>query len=261
MNYNKLLVGKRVFITTGAQGIGKDIARLFLEQGAIVCLGARNETKLNNAIKDLNVISNRVEGFIVDLSLKQETELVCEKIINSYGGIDILVNTVGVNHKTPIDNLDDDVMERILETNYYSGLRCARKFIPGMKKQQYGNIINISSIHSVQTMPGYGIYAGSKGAMNATARAMALDYAPYKIRINTICPGLILSDTVKDEINSYTNTNEKEKFLLLLRDMQPLDPGVVEDVSNAALFLASDMSSYITGQTIMLDGGASIKAH
>ena len=128
-------------------------------------------------------------------------------------------------------------------------------------KRKYGNIINISSIHGTMTMPGFGIYAGTKGALNATARAMALDYADAGIRVNNISPGLIMSDNMLDEINTYPEGKEREDFMEMLRHMQPLLPGKMEDIANAALFLASDMSSYITGQTIMVDGGASIKAH
>ena len=149
----------------------------------------------------------------------------------------------------------------MLETNYKSGLRFSRRFILGMMERRYGIIINISSIHSVATMPGFGVYAGTKGAMNATARAMALDYADYGIRVNTICPGLIMSDNMMDEVYGYQEGPERDAFMEMLNHMQPLAPGKMEDISDAALYLASDMSSYVTGQIIMVDGGASIKAH
>ena len=105
------------------------------------------------------------------------------------------------------------------------------------------------------------MYAGTKGAVVSAARAMALDYAPYGIRVNTICPGLILSDVVKDEIKEYPEGKERKTFIKQLHSMQPLPPGKMRDISNAALFLASEMSSYVTGQVIMADGGASIVAH
>lgn len=134
-------------------------------------------------------------------------------------------------------------------------------FVPGMRERKCGNIINISSIHGVQTMPGFGIYAGTKGAINATTRAMALDYAEDGIRVNCICPGLIMSDNMVDEINTYSEGKERNEFMEFLYKMQPLEPGTMEDVADAALYLASDMSSYMTGQLLMLDGGASVKAH
>lgn len=165
-----------------------------------------------------------------------------------------------VSHK-PIHECDDEFVLKLWNTNYMSALLCARKFIPGMIERGNGNIINISSIHADMTMPGFGIYASTKGAMNAMGRAMALDYADNGIRVNNLSPGLILSDNVLDEVNSYKEGSERDNFVKMLKSMQPMEPGKMEDVANTALFLASDMSKYITGQTILVDGGASIKAH
>lgn len=262
MNYLKLLDGKRAFITTGSQGIGKAIAVLFARHGAVIALGARNRGKLERALEDIRAFSPGSKSYPCDMGVKKSVEEACDQIIGDYGGIDILVNTVGVNEcRLPVHECEEDVLDALLETNYKSGLRCMKKFVPGMLERGYGSIINISSIHGVQTMPGFAIYGGTKGAMNATARAAALDYARKGIRVNTICPGLILSDNIVKEIESYPEGAEREAFVEMLDKMQPLRPGHVEDVANTALFLASEMSGYITGQAIMVDGGASIKAH
>ena len=260
-DYNRMLEGKRAFITTGARGIGKAIAILFARQGATVMVGSKNEPALNAVMEQIKKNSKRSKGYLFDLSQGCQTEKVCNQIIDDFGGVDILVNTVGVNFRTTVHECDDDTMERLLETNYKSTIRCARKFIPGMKKQGFGSIINISSIHSEMTMPDNVLYAGTKGAMNASGRAMALDYARDGIRVNNICPGLILSDTVQDEINAFPEGEQRTAFLKLLDGMQPLAPGSVDDIANAALFFASEMSKYMTGQTIFVDGGASVKAH
>lgn len=260
-NYNSMLKGKRAFITTGARGIGKAIALLFAQQGATVMVGAKNERALNETMDQIKKISPRSKGYLFDLSQGCQTEHVCDEIIGDYGGVDVLVNTVGVNLRTPAHECDDATIERLIETNYKSTIRCARKFIPGMVNRGFGSLINISSIHSEMTMPGNTLYAGTKGAMNASARAMALDYARSGIRVNNICPGLILSDSVQDEINAFPEGEQRDAFLKLLDGMQPLYPGSVDDIANAALFFASDMSNYMTGQTIFVDGGASIKAH
>ena len=97
--------------------------------------------------------------------------------------------------------------------------------------------------------------------MNATARAMALDYAPYGIRVNNVSPGLILSDVMMDEIHTYPEGEKRDAFWDMLDNMQPLPPGKMEDIAYAVLYLASDLSAYVTGQTLLVDGGASIKAH
>ncbi len=256
-----MLEGKRVFITTGARGIGKDIALLFARQGAVVAVGGRNGAAMTDTVKALQALHPNCKGYSVDLSDGAQTEAVCDQILRDLGGVDILVNTVGINRQMPAHTYTDDWMETILETNYKSGMRCARKFVPGMLARKEGSIINISSIHGLMTMPGFALYAGTKGAMNAAARAMALDYAGTGIRVNTICPGLIMSDNMMDEVHTYPEGPQREAFMEMLVKMQPLTPGRMEDVSNAALFLASPMSAYTTGEIIMVDGGASIKAH
>lgn len=261
MDYGRMLTGKRAFITTGARGIGREIAMLFAKHGAIAAVGGKNLPKLKETEEELKKLSPDSKGYVLDLSNLNEVKKVCGQLITDFGGIDILVNTVGINRHGKIHEYDESWLETAIDTNYKSGLICAKELLPGMLKRKYGNIINISSIHGTMTMPGFGIYAGTKGALNATARAMALDYADAGIRVNNISPGLIMSDNMLDEINTYPKGKEREDFMEMLRHMQPLLPGKMEDIANAALFLASDMSSYITGQTIMVDGGASIKAH
>lgn len=261
MNTRPLLEGRRALITSGARGIGRAIALLLAEHGADVLVGGRNEKTLAATVAQLQAISPDSRGYVMDLSKVEETEQACESILRDVGGVDILVNTVGVNARCIAHAWQDETMARLMETNLYSGLRCARKFLPGMADRGFGSIVNISSIHSAYTMPGNLIYAATKGAMNASARAMALDYARTGIRVNNICPGLIMSDMLMDEVNAYPEWPERESFLTLLDGMQPLKPGRMEDIANAVLFFASDMSAYITGQTLFVDGGASIKAH
>ena len=261
LNYQRMLEGKRAFITTGARGIGKAIAVLFARQGAVVAVGGRDDAALKETQAELQRFDPRCLALHCDLSVAEEIENVCKQLLEKWGGVDILVNTVGVNRHCTAHLFDDETMATLLETNYLSGLRCMRQFVPGMLERGYGNIINISSIHSEMSMPGFMVYAGTKGAMNAAARVMALDYARTGIRVNTIAPGLIMSDNMQREIDEYAPGHDRDEFLAMLDRMQPLEPGTMEDVANAALFLASDMSSYITGQTIMVDGGASIKAH
>lgn len=262
MNYTKLLDGKRAFITTGSQGIGKAIAVLFAQHGASVAVGGRNQNKLSETEAEIRKCSPSSKSYLCDLGVRQQVEETCDRILKDFGGIDILVSTVGVNNcRGPIHEYEEDVLQQLIETNYKSGLRCMKKIVPGMLERHQGNIIHISSIHGIQTMPGFGLYGGTKGAVNATARAAALDYARLGIRVNVICPGLILSDNMMREIEQYPVGEKRDRFLFLLDSMQPLPPGHVEDIANSALFLASDMSAYITGQCIMVDGGASIKAH
>lgn len=261
MDYSNLLSGKKVFISTAARGIGKAIAVLFAKQGASIAFGGRQEGMVKDTLEELRSIAPDSRGYVVDLGKVEEVKETVQKVLKDFGGIDILVNTVGVNVHGNMHECEESVIERLFLTNYYSGVVCARAFLPHMLAVQKGNIINISSIHGSQTMPGFGVYAGTKGAVNATARAMALDYADQGVRVNNIAPGLIMSDNMLDEISTYQDSQKRKEFVEMLKHMQPLSPGTMDDIANAALFLASDMSAYITGQTIMVDGGASIKAH
>jgi len=259
-DYNHLLQGKNVLITTAARGIGKSIALLFARQGADVYFGGRNEEYVRATEKELQAIRPGCRGYVVDLAKAEQTEAFADAVLRDSGGIDVLVPTVGVNCHGPSAQYKDEDMFRLLETNYLSGLRCVRKVIPGMQARGGGSIVNISSIHSLMTQPNNMLYAGTKGAMNSASRAIALDYAKDHIRINTICPGVVVSDIFYDDMDAMT-PEELSRFHDNIRRCQPLEPGRMQDVANTALFFASDMSAFITGQVLLVDGGTSIKAH
>ena len=260
MDYNKMLFGKTALITSGALGIGKEIAISFAKQGANVIIADINEKELNNTLEILKEITN-AQAIVCDMGNKENLNNLIKEIRKQFGSIDILVNSVGINERTPVHEIDEDVFDKILNVNLKSGYRLMKEFVPDMIEKNSGSIINISSIHSAMTLPNYGAYAASKGAMNAMARAAALDYAKYNIRVNTICLGVILSDMMKSLYSHITDEAEKLKAYKKHDLSQALPVGTCEDVANTAIYLASDMSKYLTGQVIMLDGGASIEAY
>ncbi len=259
-NYNRLLEGKTVFVTTAARGIGKSIAVLFARQGAAVFFAGRNEAYVRRTEEELRLLHPDCRGYVCDLSNAEDSERTAAEAMRDSGGIDILVSTVGINCHCTVDNYLDEDMLRLLETNYLSGLRFARRFAPSLRARR-GCVVNISSIHSTLTEPTNMLYAGTKGAMNAAARAMALDFAADGVRVNTVCPGLILSDVMQDLMESMETREEQEAFVRHCDRCQPLPAGCMEDIANAALYFASDMAAYVTGQALMVDGGASVLAH
>lgn len=259
-DYNRMLEGKKVFVTTAARGIGKSIAVLFARQGATVFFAGRNPAYVAQTQEELCRLNPACRGYLCDLAKAEESEQTAKQALQDSGGFDVLVCTVGVNCHCTVDDFTDSDMARLLETNYLSGLRFARCFSASLK-ENHGCVVFISSIHSTITQPTNMLYAGTKGAMNAAARAMALDFAPDGVRVNTICPGLILSDVMQDLMEGLPTKEEQDRFLQDCDRCQPLPAGCMEDIANAALFFASDMSSYVTGQTLMVDGGTSIKAH
>ena len=153
-NYNRLLEGKRVFVTTGARGIGKEIALLFASQGAAVAVGGKNVPCLCQTVKEIQEVSPESRGYEVELGNKENVEQVGRQILEDFGCIDILVNTVGINDHGRVDECTEEQVEKMISVNYKSFLRFSKIFIPGMRERKNGNIINISSIHSVETMPG-----------------------------------------------------------------------------------------------------------
>lgn len=223
-DYNQMLAGKNVLITTAARGIGKSIALLFARQGADVYFGGRNEEYVRTTEKELQSIRPSCRGYVVDLAKADQTEAFVDAAVKDSGGFDILVSTVGVNCHCPAAEYKDEDMFRLLETNYLSGVRCARKVIPTMQARGGGSIINISSIHSLMSQPTNMLYAGTKGAMNAAARVMALDYAKDNIRVNTICPGVVISDVMYDDMDKLDDAGKKQLDAALHR-CQPLEPG------------------------------------
>lgn len=259
-DYNALLRGKTAFVTTAARGIGLSIARLFVRQGATVYFAGRNAGHVQRAQAALQRDNPACRGYVCDLADAGQSEATALEALADSGGFDILVGTVGVNCHCTVEDYADADMARLLETNYLSGLRFARRFMPSLRARK-GSVVFVSSIHSALTQPTNMLYAGTKGAMNAAARAMALDFAKDGVRVNTVCPGLILSDVMRDLMDGMETQAEKEAFLRHCDRCQPLPAGCMEDIANAALYFASDMSAYVTGQTLMVDGGTSVKAH
>lgn len=255
IDYSSLLSGKRVFVSSASQGIGKAIARLFAQHGAVIAFGGRDVAKSEKALAEIHIFSPDSRYYLIDLSEQYQIDDACNSILSDFGGIDILVNTVGVNRLSSAHLISDCDLNYMIDTNFKSFVYCSKAFVPGMIERKCGNIINISSIHSLESNGDCTIYAATKGAVNSLTRAMATDYAKYGIRVNAVVPGLIMSDYVLNGMKSMAD-NERKKYVKRLRNAQPLPPGQVQDIANAALFLASDMSAYITGETLIADGGA-----
>ena len=262
MNYNRLLEGKTVLITSGAMGVGKAIAKNFVKQGAKVIIADIDEEKLPRVLAGLKKYCEDCMAYVCDMGDKEAVYNLAQTIKKEHGDIDILVNSVGINKRMPAHEIEENTLDRIMNVNFRSGYRLMREFIPGMIENGGGTIVNISSIHSLMTMPENAAYAASKGAVNAMARAVALDYAPYNIRINNVALGYVLSDMNRKEVEHLDDEDEMDRVLSeRYKHMQPLRAATCKEIANTVLYLASDMSMYLTGQTICLDGGASIKAH
>jgi len=236
------LAGKRAVITGAAQGIGKAIAKAFVAEGADLILADIDEARLAETAAELGQ-----EALVCDLSRKAEIDRLFARVTARWGGLDLLVNNAGVTHAAELNELTEEDFDRVMAINLKAALwgtqAAARLMEPG------GAVVNMSSVNAVLGIPNQIPYALSKGALKQLTNVTALALAPKGIRVNAIGPGSIMTEMLK---GIMTDRAAEQKIL----SRTPLGRcGEPEEVAAVAVFLASDESSYITGQTIYPDGG------
>ena len=237
------LKNKKVFITGATGGIGKNLTKKFYDLGAKIVGSGTNEEKLNNLKNEFSGIE--VEKF--KLEEHDKIEELINKIDKKLGGIDILINNAGITLDNLSIRLTHENWKKVLDINLTSSFLICKYVVKKMLKKKYGKIINITSIVGHTGNIGQANYAASKAAVIAYSKSLALEYAKKNININCISPGFIKTE-MTDKIN--------DEFKKILIDKIPSgNLGAPEDVSNCVAFLASDISSYIHGETIHVNGG------
>jgi NAD(P)-dependent dehydrogenase (short-subunit alcohol dehydrogenase family) len=249
------LRGRSAVVTGGSKGLGKAVARGFVEAGAKVMICSRHEDELKSAVLEITegIPGAEVRAIVADLSSREETDLLATEALGAFGTVDILVNNAGVNAPQAIDVIDDEVWDRVVEINLTAVMRLTRALVPGMKAQGWGRIIHISSVLGVGSKPGRNVYSATKAALIGLAKASALDLGPFGITVNCIGPGPFLTDMPM----SLLSEPEKKEFserTALKRWGQP------RELAGPALLLASEAGSYITGEMLLVDGGAFARA-
>ncbi len=246
------LKGKVVIITGARRGMGKADAMLFAKNGAKVVLADISQEECELVVDEIK--KNGGEGLAVkcDVTNKKEIEEMVKKTVDKFGKVDILVNNAGICQFKPFLELTEEDWDRTLDINLKGYFLCAQAAAREMIKQKSGAIINIASVVMGQIgmgMAGLAHYSASKGGIAALTKTLALEFAPYNIRVNAIAPGAI--DT---PMAAATKTDPKVLEATLA--MIPLHRmGKAEEIANTVLFLTSDVSSYITGSIVVVDGG------
>src|SRR6056297_1782637 len=248
------LKGKSTIVTGGSSGIGRAIALKFANEGArVAILDIRKESKLEkespSTIEIINNKGGKGDFYKVDLCNKEEVESALQSILKSYQDIDILVNNAGIFIRNSITEVSDDEWEKVINTNLRSYFYTTRKIIPHMVENRSGKIINMSSIHGILGTGSALTYCTTKGAINNFTKQLAVDYSEYGININAINPGTIKTAMSKPFRETPEILKEYKESTLLPR------LGETEDVADAALFLASEESDFITGHCLVVDGG------
>jgi NAD(P)-dependent dehydrogenase (short-subunit alcohol dehydrogenase family) len=254
------LVGRVALITGGAQGIGRAIAALFHKEGACVFILDCDASAGKKAAKELSALNPSIPVRYLPLDLGEPDQIATavKEVGKLHDRVDILVNNAGIEIEKSIEALTSADWDQIMNVNLRGAFLLTKNLLPLFPKSG-GSIVNISSIHATHAFPDSLPYACSKAAMVALTRNLALDLASRKIRVNCICPGYIDTRLWDRYLESTPNPDE------LARQTAALHPvgrrGVPQDVGEAALFLASESSSFITGADLVVDGGLTVRAH
>ncbi len=249
--------GHIAIVTGAASGIGYGIAECFAEAGAEVVVADINEQQGARVTADLQARYGKGLFVKTDVSRAADCKRLIDETLAACGQIDTLVNNAGVNFVKPTLEMDEADWDRVVNVDLKGTFLCSRYALEAMVARRSGNIINIASVHTVATLPAAAPYAASKGGVDMMTRSMAIEFAPYGIRVNAVSPGL--TDT-QIWIDIQDAAEDAELARQHWMDNIPL--GRVQaprEVGNVALFLASEQSSYVTGANIFTDGGMTIQ--
>ena len=245
--------GKVILITGAARGVGKVIAKGFAQEGATVIINDIDLLEGEKVAKQINQEGFKAFVIKADVSKSAEVEAMIHKVINSYGGIDILINNAAVFARSvPIVELEEEEWDRVMSINLKSVFNCCKAVIRHMIKRGSGKIINITSftgktgrvVYSTFGNPTKAHYCASKAGIISLTKSLAFELAPYNINVNAVAPGSIATESTDEE---------KKKMIIPLVPIGRI--GTPEDVASAVLFLASPEASFITGEILDVNGG------
>lgn len=249
--YEKLfdLTGRVALVTGGSRGLGKAMARIYAEHGASVMICSRNAVELEAAASEIgNGLNARVEWMTADLAKRDGAQHVAEEALARLGRVDVLVNNAGGNIPQRADQITDEAWDQIIELNLSGIMRLTRAVLPQMMERKWGRVIHISSVLGLGGKLGRNAYSATKAALIGMARSSALDLGPHGITVNCISPGPFLTELPLGLLNDeqkqeFTNRTALKRW------------GNPEEIAGVALLLGTDAGSYITGTTLLIDGG------
>jgi 3-oxoacyl-[acyl-carrier protein] reductase len=244
----KLLEGKTAIVTGGSRGIGKGIVEIFAQHGANVAFTYNSSAEAAEAVAEETAkLGVKVKAFKSDASDFEQAQELAAEVLNEFGSIDILVNNAGITKDNLLMRISEADFDRVIEVNLKSVFNMTKAVQRTMLKQRQGSIINMSSVVGVKGNAGQTNYAASKAGIIGFTKSVALELGSRNIRCNALAPGFI-----ETEMTGQLNEETVQSW----RDAIPLKRGgTPEDIANACVFLGSDLSSYVTGQVINVDGG------
>jgi acetoin reductase-like protein len=245
-------------VTGGARGIGRAIALAFAKEGADVTAVDQMKVEMERVAEEIRALGRRSLAIQTDVSNKAQVEAMVQETVDAFGRVDILVNSAGVSMIMPFLELEEEEWNLIHNVNLKGVYFCCQAVIPYMIGQGKGKIINIASKSGKTGNSWQAAYCASKFGVIGLTQSLALEFAPHKINVNAICPGVVFTDMWDAQLPQYAKKKgvDIDQARNLLINKIPLGrPASVEDVANLAIFLASAESDYMTGQAINLTGG------
>jgi len=244
------LKGKSAIVVGGSKGLGKGMATALSSAGANVVIASRSQSALNLAAKDIEQqTENKILPISFDVSKEGDTERLAKQTLNEFGSIDILVNSAGMNIRKPAEDVTKEDWDTLMEVQLKGVFFTCQEVGKIMIKQKKGKIINLASLTSKLGLPNMIAYCAAKGGIVQMTRALATEWAKYNINVNAIGPGYYKTEQTKALFD------DKERLEGLLRRIPMGRTGLPEDLAGAVIFLSSEASNYLTGQTIYVDGG------
>jgi len=243
------LKGKIAIVTGASSGIGRSIALYLAKAGADVTLAARRVERLEELAKEIEKMGQRALSIQTDVTKKEDIQKMITETVKKFGRVDILVNNAGVLDFKNFLEIDDESWNKILNVNLRGYFWTAQEAAKEMVKKKYGKIINIASIAGLAAFPQITVYNISKAAVIMLTKSMAAELGPFNINVNTIAPGVIETEMTEAMLKDEKTVSGFLAKIPLGRFGKP------EDIASVALFLASDLSSYMTGETVVVDGG------
>ena len=243
------LSGKVAVITAGSKGLGLAMAAGLASAGANIVLVNRNALDGEKSAAELRVFGTQVTSFAADITSVDQTEAMVRFVVETFGKIDILINSAGINIRGPIDQLSPADFNQVMEVNVNGTWLASRAVTPLMKQQRSGKIINLASTLGLVGLANRTPYTASKGAVVQMTRALAMELAPFNINVNAICPGPFLT-----EMNiPIADSDEARDIIIGATALQRW--ANLQEIQGAAIFLSSEASSYMVGSILTVDGG------
>lgn len=255
-----LLQGKVAVITGGGRGIGRAIGRRFAAEGAAVALAARTGTEVQDAAEEVRRSGGQARAIVADVSREADCEKIVRETRQAFGAIDILVNNAGVYGPVqPVEKVDPREWDRVIAVNLRGPFLLSRLVLPEMYQRGSGAILNIVSIAAKAAFSLNSAYAASKAGVVGMTRTIAAEAARKGVRVNALSPGPVPETKMSEELGrnlaKHFQADRNELFAKMLEGILQGRPQTAEEIASAALFLVSDESSAITGQTLNVDGG------